>query len=306
MFAQEWPLITFTILTQMAAGAFLVLGMIHFLAAKKAGMEEADRMSDRALLAVVVVMILALIASLFHLGNPINAPRAVGNLATSWLSREILFGVIFSVLAVVFTVMQWRKIGPFSVRNVIAWLAAIIGLVLIYCEARIYMIQAEPAWNTLATPISFFTTALLLGSLAIGVALVANYAYIKKHNPDCADTHCELMRRALQLIAISSIILVGIDLIVIPVYIAYLASGSAAALSTTILLIGPFSAVFVIRLILAFVGAGIFGVFLYQNALSAGREKILGYLVYSAFVLVLVAEVLGRFLFYATRVRIGV
>jgi anaerobic dimethyl sulfoxide reductase subunit C (anchor subunit) len=306
MYAQEWALITFTVLTQMAAGAFLVLGVVHFYAVKKAGMEEADRLSDRALLAIVVVMVLALVASLFHLGNPINAPRAVGNLATSWLSREIFFGVIFTVLAVTFAVTQWRKIGPFSVRNVIAWITAIIGLVLIYCESRIYMIQAEPAWNTLATPISFFTTMLLLGSLAIGAALVANYAYVRKKDPTCADVQCELMRRALQLIALSSIILVGIDLIVVPVYIAYLATGSAAALSTAKLIIGPLSAVFVIRLILAFVGACIFGVFLFQNASSAGREKIMGYLAYSAFGLVLAAEVLGRYLFYATRVRIGI
>lgn len=306
MHAQEWALITFTILTQMAVGAFLVLEVVHFYAVRKAGMEEADRLSDRALLAIVVVMGLALVASLFHLGNPLNAPRAIAHLATSWLSREILFGVIFTVLVVIFAVMQWRKIGPFLVRNVIAWITAIIGLVLVYCESRIYMIQAEPAWNTLATPISFFTTTLLLGSLAMGVAFVANYAYVQKKDPNCADTQCELMRGALKWIAISSIILVGIDLVVVPVYIAYLATGSAAALSSAKLLIGPFSAVFMIRLILAFVGAGIFGAFLFQNALSAGREKILGYLAYSAFVLVLVAEVLGRYLFFATRVRIGI
>ena len=106
MHTQEWALITFTILTQMAVGAFLVLRVVHFYAAKKAGMEEADRLSDRALLAIVVVMGLALVASLFHLGNPLNAPRAVVNLATSWLSREILFGVIFTVLAVIFAVMS--------------------------------------------------------------------------------------------------------------------------------------------------------------------------------------------------------
>jgi len=306
MNTQEWALITFTILTQMAVGAFLVLLVVHFYAAKKAGMEEADRLSDRALLAIVVVMGLALVASLFHLGNPLNAPRAITNLATSWLSREILFGVLFTALAVVFAVMQWRKIGPFSVRNVIAWITAIIGLVLVYCESRIYMIQAEPAWNTMATPISFFTTTLLLGSLAMGVAFVANYAYVQKKNPKCADTQCELLRGALQGIAISSIILVGIELVVVPVYIAYLATGSAAALSTVKLLSGSFSAAFAIRLILAFVGAGIFGAFLFQNALSTGREKVLGYLAYSAFLLVLVAEGLGRFLFFATRVRIGI
>lgn len=41
MQTQEWALITFTILTQMAVGAFLVLGVVHYFAVRKAGMEEA-------------------------------------------------------------------------------------------------------------------------------------------------------------------------------------------------------------------------------------------------------------------------
>jgi len=58
--------------------------------------------------------------------------------------------------------------------------------------------------------------------------------------------------------------------------------------------------------VLAFVGAGVLGVFLYQNAMSVGREKMLGTLAYVAFVMVLIAEVLGRLLFYASHIRIGV
>lgn len=306
MNAHEWALIAFTILTQMSVGSLVVLEIVHFFAVKKAGMEEADRLSDRAVLAIVVVMGLALVASLFHLGNPLNAPRAVTHLATSWLSREILTGVIFAGLIVIFAFIQWRKIGSMLLRNVFAWITAIVGLVLVFFESKIYMIPAEPAWNTLATPISFYATTFLLGCLAMGVAYVANYAYVKKKTPDCADTQCELMRGALGGIAVAAIIFVGVELLVLPVYLAFLATGSPAAISTVKLFSGPFSMVLVLRLILAFVGAAIFGVFLYQNSKKVGQEKIMGYLAYSAFILVLVAEILGRYLFYATRVRIGI
>jgi anaerobic dimethyl sulfoxide reductase subunit C len=54
-----------------------------------------------------------------------------------------------------------------------------------------------------------------------------------------------------------------------------------------------------------FLGAGVFGLFLYRTALSAGREKMIANLIYSAFALVLVAEVIGRFIFYASHVQIG-
>jgi anaerobic dimethyl sulfoxide reductase subunit C (anchor subunit) len=306
MNARDWALITFTILTQMSVGSFLVLGIVHYYANRKAGMKEADRLSDYALLAIIVAFGLALLASLLHLGNPLNAPRAVTHLATSWLSREIFFGVVFAVLAVVFAFMQWRKIASFAVRNVIAWIAAIVGLVLVYVESHVYMLPTEPSWNSLATPITFFATSLLLGSLAMGAAFVANYAYIQRKDPEEAKVQSELLRGALRGIAVASVVLLGVEFVVIPIYVAYLATGSAAAVASAKLMVGPFGLVFVLRLLFAFVGAGIFGVFLYQITQAAGKEKTLGYLAYSAFVLVLVAEVLGRFLFYATRVRIGV
>ena len=90
-----------------------------------------------------------------------------------------------------------------------------------------------------------------------------------------------------------------------PLYIGTLsASGSVEAIASTKLLMGNYGFAFAIRLILAFVGAGVFGVFLYQNSLSPGREKILANYAYGAFVLVFAAEIIGRFLFYATEVQI--
>lgn len=302
---REWALIAFTILAQMSVGAFLVLGAVHFYVTRKAGEEEADRLSDRALLAVVLVLGLGLVVSLFHLGNPLRAYRAVTNIATSWLSREILFGIAFVVLGAVFAFMQWRKISSFSVRNVIAWITALVGLALVYSMSRIYMIPTQPAWNTFVTPILYFVTTLLLGGLAIGVAFVANYAYLQRKEPGSVDTQRELMRDALRWIAIASVILVGIELGVIALRMAILAAGSEEAVASASMMINPYGAVFALQLLLVFVGAGVFGLFLYQNAQSAGNEKALGNLAYSAFALVLVGEVLGRFLFYASHMRIG-
>lgn len=303
---REWALIAFTILTQMSVGAFVVLGVVHFLAARKAGMAEADRLSDRALLAVGPVLVLGLLASLFHLGNPLNAYRAVTNLDTSWLSREVLGSVLFTIFGGLFALMQWRKISSFAVRNVIAWVAALIGLVQVYSMSMVYMLPSQPAWNTLATPIAFFTTTLLLGVLAMAAAFVANYAYVRRRNPECADVQCSLLRSAVRWIALTSVVLLGVELITAPLWVAYLAAApSVAARDSAELLFSQYGLLFGLRLALVFLGAGILGVFLYQNALSPGREKMMGNLAYFAFALVLVSEVLGRFVFYATHVRIG-
>jgi len=306
MNARDWALITFTILVQMSVGSIWVLGVAHFFAARKYGNEEADRLSDRALLALVPVIVLAFIASLLHLGNPFNAYRAVTNLGSSWLSREIFFGVIFAVLAFVFAFLQWRKLGSFVLRNVIAWLAALDGLVLVFSMSHIYMLPAEPAWNTWATPVSFFATTFLLGALAMGVAFVANYAYLQRKQADCAEAQCTLMREAMRWIAVAAVLLVGMELVVLPMYLVTVAGGSAAGLASVKLMAGTYGWVLALRVLLAFIGAGVFAMFLYRNAMSEGHEKMLGSLTYAAFIVVLVAEVLGRVLFYASHVRIGI
>lgn len=306
MNVHDWALIAFTILVQMSVGAMWVLLVARLFASRKHGVEAADRLSDRALLALVPVIALAFLASLFHLGNPFSAYRAVTNLGTSWLSREILFGVIFAVLATVYAFMQWRKIGSNGLRNVIAWLAALVGLALVYSMSRVYMLESQPAWNSWATPISFFATAFLLGALAMGAAFVANYNYLQRSQPGSADEQRILMRETLRWVALAAVILLGVQLVVLPIYVAALASGSTTGLASVKLMSGSYGWILALRVLLAFLGAGVFGLFLYQNAMSAGKEKMLGTMVSLAFIVVLTAEVLGRVLFYVSHVRIGI
>jgi anaerobic dimethyl sulfoxide reductase subunit C (anchor subunit) len=148
-------------------------------------------------------------------------------------------------------------------------------------------------------------TALLLGALAMGAAFVWNYARIQKTDPGCADVQCELMRTTLRWIAVASVVLLGIELVVLPVYLGYLALGNSAALTSLQMMFSSFGFIFALRVVLVFVGAGVFGVFLYQTASATGQEKMLGGITYSAFVLVLAAEVMGRYLFYITHQGVG-
>ena len=303
MDVREWALITFTILAQMSVGSFIVLGVVHFFSQRKSGEKQADELSDRALLAIFPVLGLGLLASLLHLGNPINAYKAVTNLGTSWLSREILFGVLFAVVGFIFAVMQWRKLSTFAVRNIVALVAALIGIVLVYSMAMVYAIPTRPSWNLVTTPISFFVTTLLLGVLAMGAAFVANYWYVQRKNPGCASDQCVLLRDSLKWIAVASIVLLGCQFVVVPLALTLAAAGGASA--SVGLMAGEYGVVFVLRLVLVFLGAGVLGIFVYRAAASPGKEQVLGMFAYAAFVLVLVGEVLGRFLFYATAGHFG-
>ena len=309
MEAREWALILYTILTQLSVGAFIIIGVVHFFAERKAGIVEADRMSDRALLAIGPLLVLAMIASLFHLGTPANAYRAISNVGSSWLSREILFTVLFLVTGGVFALMQWRKVSTPQVRNAIAVLAAVIGVVLVYSMSRVYMIRTVPVWDNLATPISFFTTTFLLGALAVGLAYVVNYSYMQRRGEaECGDTgvQCELLRTAMRGLAIAAILLVGIHLVIVPAHLAYLSGGPQAAQESAGIISEDYGVLLILRLVLVFLGAAVLGSFIYQNASSPGRERFIGNLALVAFALVLVGEVVGRFIFYASEVSLGI
>jgi anaerobic dimethyl sulfoxide reductase subunit C (anchor subunit) len=303
---QDFALISFTILMQMAVGAFFVLALVQIYIARKESREEADRLVRRGLLFIGPVVVVGLAASLLHLGDPLGGYRAINNFATSWLSREIVFSVSFGLLVAVYAVLQWFKLFGFVLRSILAWITALVGLVAVYSMGNVYLLLSQPAWNSWATVITFFTTTFLLGSLAMGVFLVANYAYDKRREPKLAEQRSELLRPMMRYIAIASVLLLGIEMVALPVYLATLATGPAAAVGTAQLWIGQYSWVFIGRLVLVFLGAGVFALFLYRNTLAPKLERALGNLTYAAFVLVLAGEMLGRLLFYATHIKIGI
>jgi anaerobic dimethyl sulfoxide reductase subunit C (anchor subunit) len=301
MNTREWALLIFSILTQLAVGMMLVLLIVRTYAVRKLGEEKASELTAMPFYVVVPVMVLAMVASLFHLGKLLNIIGAVPNLATSWMSREVVFAVTFMILTAVFAFLQGRKFGTTNVLITIGWIAAAVGLVLIYCMGMTYMLPAQPAWNSLATPINFYLASLLLGVLGTAAALMAGYARIQKKNAEMDD----FVKSTLQMIAIAGIVLLGLEFLVLPLYLAFLSTQGTAAIHSLGLMFNVYGVLLAFRLIFVFAGAGVLAAYLYRKA-AAGGEKTLATLTYSAFALVLLGEVLARFLFYATHFKIGI
>ena len=306
MNTNEWALIIFTVVMQMAVGSFVVLGGVHFFAARRNGLEEADKLSDHALLAIGPVVVFGLLVTLLHLGNPANAPRAIMNVGSSWLSREILCSVLFCIGGALFAFLQWRKLTTPALRNALALIVAGIGIALVISMSMIYHLFSVPAWDTLATPVTFFITAFLLGSLAMGAAFVANFWYMRRKNMDVKSIQYTMLATSLRWIALIAIALLGLQFIVMPLYLAGLGMESSPAAAASIGLIAQQQGlIFAIRLVLLFVGAGLLAVFLYSMASSENKLRVVSNLAYLAFALVLISEILSRYLFYASMVRIG-
>jgi len=161
------PLVLFTLLLQAAAGAAWVLGGLAWWLAGHGQAPAARALAARGWPGLAGLALLGVLASAAHLGVLANAWRAACNWRTSWLSREILAAAGFTGAALAAAAAP-RLPGLPGLGPVARGLALLAGLALVHCMAKVYRLGPVPAWNTPATPAGFFTSALLLGGLAVG------------------------------------------------------------------------------------------------------------------------------------------
>lgn len=301
----ELPLVIFTIAAQMSAGSFIVLGLIQVFGAG-VKQEVMDKVTTPALYAIGPLLVAGLAASTMHLGSPLKAINAVRHWDGSWLSREILIGMAFLGLGALFALMHWFKLGTFRLRQVVAVLAALVGAALVYAISQVYSLSTVPAWATYHTPVRFFITAFLLGGLAVGAALVIAAFVRARRGADLELDGTALITRAVRGIAFGSILALGLKFIGLPAYIGYLGTHPSRAADESLRRLtdtyGAFSAA---QTTLIFVGIGLLGYLLFRMSGSGARSRLLPVIAVAAFVLVLAGEVIGRMLFYASMVRVG-
>ncbi len=161
------PLIFLTVLTQLAIGGFffLWLGDLFF--------QPPSQFLGFGASGMLFVTLLALSVSIFHLGRPVYAFRALKMWRRSWLSREVLAFSLFSLFGGCYALLwlnrlyfhwSWLYLND-PLRILLGSLASLVGILGITASAFIYMVPARPSWNTPGTLMRFFLTALILGSL---------------------------------------------------------------------------------------------------------------------------------------------
>lgn len=309
MNTHELPMIIFTVLAQLSVGAFVVLGVVQVVAARRYGREAVDRVTDPALYAIGPTLVLGLIASMFHMNDITNTLNVIRHVETSWLSREIVSGVGFAGLGFLFAVAQWFRWGSTRLRQVLAAATALVGLLLVLSMSMIYYsLVTVPAWHTWATPAQFFTTTFLLGSLAVGAAFMGTVLWRRRAAARAGRTDevdaptRELLSSSLKGVGVAAVALLGVEFLIIPLHLTSLTTAGGAAAESAAVFSGGW---FVARLVLVFVGAGLLSVFLVRRASPTARAVPLAVLAVTALVLVLGGELIGRSLFYDSMTRIG-
>jgi anaerobic dimethyl sulfoxide reductase subunit C len=162
MNSNEWPLVFFTLFSQASAGIMLTATLLLFLL-KEDGTLAGSEFRRVAALIALGLMGLALMISFLHLSRPHASVFAISNLGDSWLSREIVLAGIFFL----FTGLVYLVPGPAGNNWAGALMIAsgFVGLVLVFSMVRLYMIPTVPVWNNPSTPLAFFSSTVLLGTM---------------------------------------------------------------------------------------------------------------------------------------------
>ncbi len=178
--SREDPLVFFTLVSQFAIGAFLMLFFLPRLSDNAAAFlsPEAYPLTHTGFLfAVFALQSGGLLLSTLHLGKPRYFYRAFNNLRHSWVSREIAaMGAFFNLFAAYILLHTFPILSswlPDTMRaalpSLLGYAASLLGLLGIYCMYRCYRIKARPFWDHWHTGGRFFGSGLVLASTAIGL-----------------------------------------------------------------------------------------------------------------------------------------
>ena len=165
----ELPLALFTTLAPIGAGAFVALAVAFFTTKFS---DEQLRKIDRMTAIPVVVLVAGFICAFFHLASPMHAFGVFAGVGASPLSNELLAGVVFAVLAIVYWIVALAgKLGE-GARKGFAVVVAVMAVVFACFTGAAYMMETIASWNTPMVPVAVLGFSLL-GGVSLGVLVLA-------------------------------------------------------------------------------------------------------------------------------------
>ncbi|WP_307981281.1 DmsC/YnfH family molybdoenzyme membrane anchor subunit [uncultured Senegalimassilia sp.] len=165
----ELPLTLFTTLAPIGAGAFIALAVAFFTTKFS---DEQLKKIDRMTTIPVVVLVAGFICAFFHLASPMHAFGVFAGLGASPLSNELLAGVVFAVLAIVYWIVALAgKLGE-GARKGFAAVVAVMAIVFACFTGAAYMMETIVSWNTPMVPVAVLGFSLL-GGVCLGVLVLA-------------------------------------------------------------------------------------------------------------------------------------
>lgn len=286
------PLVFMLVLTQLSIGVFTMKWISTFF------LQNALSEKCSFLFTALTFFLgqLAMAMSLFHLGRPLYAFRAVVGLKTSWLSREIVAMAIFSFLtfsyALCFCLNQWTNFTVSkSIFNCLETLTVICGLGALGTSVMVYRATKRDCWNTNLTAWKFYLSAFVTGSSFFLLVLDFFSFYNKEIFFNIAR-----IREFLLLAILCGILL---KLSIESSILSHLKNRHLNPLKrSALLLTGELKNVFKTRLCCGLVGG--IGIPLILFLMEDSIRIFMLFLASLSFILILVGELLERYLFFTS------
>jgi anaerobic dimethyl sulfoxide reductase subunit C (anchor subunit) len=306
MNVREWALPAYTILMQIAVGTFLMLWIIRVKGRSELDEQEMHPIMINPMTIVFFTIIVAMIGAHFHLSKPYLSLMSILNFRSSWLSREIIFTILFFLMMGFLWFLQIKKSNRNKLKSIIGWLAILFGWGTIYCMAQIYLLPTQISWNSSMTIAYFLTTTLLLGATAMAAILIMDLRFAEVRGTEAPISRIPLLRGSLTWLTIFALIMVIAVIIITAFQILFLQNADAPATISLDLLLGLYRPLFILRLFMMFIGVVWLIYSMVQMTQKGKGVRELLTPIYASCLLVMVGEILGRFLFYATHVRLGI
>ncbi len=271
----HWPLVVMLVLTQLSVGTILAELMLKELAP----FSVATALSATHWWVALAMGMLAMGVSILHLGRPLYAFRAVLGLRTSWLSREILAFGVFALAAILRT--------P-------DYLLFIIGLAGVICSVMVYRDTKRPFWDNHMTTAKFLMTMVILG---LSMSLVGSLGYLAVKEPSVITLFWESTGRFFCGIVLCFNL---VKMILEAAVLGFLRSDDSHVFKkTAILMTMQLKKVTLWRYVLGLIGG--IALPLFSALIDFRAPNAISWIIVSvslSFILLLVAELLERYLFF--------
>jgi formate dehydrogenase iron-sulfur subunit len=155
------PLALMLVLTQLSVGAF-VTDLVLRITLGSGTRDLLGSLRPYTAIFALSLGLLALAASVFHLGRPLYAFRAALGIGHSWLSREIVAFGLFAALATAYAGATMTGFPPGG-DVVLGGLVAVSGLCAVWCSVMVYVVTGRSWWRGRTVAPKFGSTSVVSG-----------------------------------------------------------------------------------------------------------------------------------------------
>ena len=159
----ELPLVFFTVFTQSAVGAFILL-----LIGGTLGQVDRQRMAV-GLFSAMCLFGVGVLLGIFHVGQPLRALNMLLRVGHSPMSNEIVLSAVFATLGGLGALGLLLNRGAASLCKGLVWLAAAVGVVFIFAIPQIYQLPTVVTWRTSYTTVMMVLTPMIGGGILAGL-----------------------------------------------------------------------------------------------------------------------------------------